>query len=328
MGSTGGDSGNHLADKADLIIGIGTRYSDFTTASRTQFKNPDVRFVNINVTSFDAAKNSAVMVVADAREALVALKDALAGYRVDEDYAKEIAAEREAWMKATEKCYHLDHGPLPAQTEVFGALNEMLGERDVVINAAGSMPGDLQALWQAKSEIQYHVEYAFSCMGYEVPAAMGVKLALPDSEVVAIVGDGTYQMLPMELATVVQERIKVIYVLLENHGFASIGALSESHGSQRFGTRYRVGDGNAHNEDGELLSVDIAANAESWGLDVLRVHSIAEFRDAYAKAAASDKATMIYIETDLYGPNPPASSWWDVAVSQTSRLDSTNEAYW
>lgn len=327
VGSTGGDSGNHLADKADLIIGIGTRYSDFTTASRTQFKNPDVRFVNINVTSFDAAKNSAVMVVADAREALVALKDALAGYRVDEDYAKEIAAEREAWMKATEKCYHLDHGPLPAQTEVFGALNEMLGERDVVINAAGSMPGDLQALWQAKSEIQYHVEYAFSCMGYEVPAAMGVKLALPDSEVVAIVGDGTYQMLPMELATVVQERIKVIYVLLENHGFASIGALSESHGSQRFGTRYRVGDGNAHNEDGELLSVDIAANAESWGLDVLRVHSIAEFRDAYAKAAASDKATMIYIETDLYGPNPPASSWWDVAVSQTSRFDSTNEAY-
>ena len=188
------------------------------------------------------------------------------------------------------------------------------------------MPGDLQALWQAKSDQQYHVEYAFSTMGYEVPAGLGVKLARPDAEVVAIVGDGTYQMLPMELATVTQEGIKVIYVLLENHGFASIGALSESHGSQRFGTRYRAGGGNPHNEDGELISVDIAKNAESWGLDVLRVKTIADFRAAYEKAHASDKATMIYIETDLYGPNPPASSWWDVVVAEESRLDSTKKA--
>ncbi len=328
VGSTGGDSGNHIADKADLVIGIGTRYSDFTTASKTQFKNPDVKFVNINVCAFDAAKESAEMIVADAREALEALTAALEGYHVQEAYSAEIAAEREAWLAATDRCYHLNHGPLPAQTEVFGALNELMGEDDIVINAAGSMPGDLQALWQARTPVQYHVEYAFSCMGYEVPAALGCKLARPESEVVSIVGDGTYQMLPMELATVVQEGIKVIYVLLQNYGFCSIGALSESRGSQRFGTKYRQRGTGGHLEDTERIAgLDIAANARSWGLDVLEVHSIEEFRGAYKIAAASKRPTMIHIETDLYGPNPPGSSWWDVAVSQVSRLESTQQAY-
>ena len=328
VGSTGGDSGNHIADRADLVIGVGTRYSDFTTASKTQFKDPGVRFVNINVTPFDAAKQSAEMVVADAREALTALTAALEGYRVSEDYSREIAAERESWFAATERCYHLDHGPLPAQTEVFGALNELMGDEDIVINAAGSMPGDLQALWQARTPVQYHVEYAFSCMGYEIPAALGCKLARPESEVVSIVGDGTYQMLPMELATVVQENIKVIYVLLQNYGFCSIGALSESHGSQRFGTKYRQRGAGSHLEDTETVrGVDIAANAESWGLKVYRVSTIEDFKKAYAEAHAGDEAAMIHIETDLYGPNPPGSSWWDVAVSGVSRLESTQRAY-
>ena len=328
VGSTGGDSGNHLADKADLVIGVGTRYSDFTTASKTQFKNPGVRFVNINVTPFDAAKQSAEMVVADAREALRALTAALDGHRVGEDYSREIAAEREAWFAATERCYHLGHGPLPAQTEVFGALNELMGPDDIVINAAGSMPGDLQALWRARTPVQYHVEYAFSCMGYEIPAGLGCKLARPESEVVSIVGDGTYQMLPMELATVVQENIKVIYVLLQNYGFCSIGSLSESRGSQRFGTKYRQRGGGSHLEDAETVrGVDIAANAESWGLKVYRVSTIEEFKEAYARAHAGEEAAMIHIETDLYGPNPPSSSWWDVAVSGVSRLESTQRAY-
>ena len=328
VGSTGGDSGNHLADKADLVIGVGTRYSDFTTASKTQFKNPGVRFVNINVTPFDAAKQSAEMVVADAREALRALTAALDGHRVGEDYSREIAAEREAWFAATERCYHLGHGPLPAQTEVFGALNELMGPDDIVINAAGSMPGDLQALWRARTPVQYHVEYAFSCMGYEIPAGLGCKLARPESEVVSIVGDGTYQMLPMELATVVQENIKVIYVLLQNYGFCSIGSLSESRGSQRFGTKYRQRGGGAHLEDAETVrGVDIAANAESWGLKVYRVSTIEDFKEAYARAHAGEEAAMIHIETDLYGPNPPSSSWWDVAVSGVSRLESTQQAY-
>lgn len=326
VGSTGANSANHLADKADVVIGVGTRYSDFTTASHTQFKNPDVRFVNINVKAFDAAKHAGEMVVADAKLALAALKEALGDYRVDEAYTKEIASEREEWFEKTAECYGAHDQELPAQTEVFGALNDMMGDNDVVINAAGSMPGDLQCLWQAKTPVQYHVEYAFSCMGYEIPAAMGVKMALPDSEVVAIVGDGTYQMLPMELATVVQENIKVIYVLLQNYGFSSIGSLSESRGSQRFGTRYRMGDGNPHNEDGELLPVDIAKNAESWGLKVLKVRTIEEFRDAYRQAEKSERAVMIHIETNLFGPNPPNCSYWDVAVPEVSRIESTQQA--
>lgn len=326
VGSTGANSANHLADKADVVIGVGTRYSDFTTASHTQFKNPDVRFVNINVKAFDAAKHAGEMVVADAKLALAALKESLGDYRVSEDYSREIADEREDWFEKTAECYGAHDQELPAQTEVFGALNDMMGDNDVVINAAGSMPGDLQCLWQAKTPVQYHVEYAFSCMGYEIPAAMGVKMALPDSEVVAIVGDGTYQMLPMELATVVQENIKVIYVLLQNYGFSSIGSLSESHGSQRFGTRYRMGAGNPHNEDGELLPVDIAKNAESWGIKVLKVHTIEEFRDAYRQAEKSERAVMIHIETNLFGPNPPNCSYWDVAVPEVSRIESTQQA--
>ncbi|PID98209.1 MAG: 3D-(3,5/4)-trihydroxycyclohexane-1,2-dione acylhydrolase (decyclizing) [Actinobacteria bacterium] len=328
VGSTGGDSGNHIADKADLVIGVGTRYSDFTTASHTQFKNPDVQFININVKAFDAVKHGAEMLVGDARVALEDLRGALEDYSVDEAYAAEVAEEKAAWEKRVHEATHLEHGPLPAQTDVFGALNEMMGDTDVMINAAGSMPGDLQALWQARTPVQYHVEYAFSCMGYEIPAALGVKLALPDSQVVSIVGDGTYQMLPMELATIAQEGVKVIFVLLQNYGFASIGALSESHGSQRFGTRFRQGgEGAAHTVDGKKLDVDIAANARSWGIDVLEVHTIDEFKSAYRQAEASDRPTMIHIETDLYGPNPPSSSWWDVPVSEVSRIESTQKAF-
>ncbi len=328
VGSTGGDAGNHIADKADLVIGVGTRYSDFTTASHTQFKNPGVRFININVKAFDAVKHGAEMIVADAREALVALGSALGDYRVSADYAGEVAAEKSAWEARVYEATHTGHGPIPAQTDVFGAMNELMGDNDVVINAAGSMPGDLQALWQARTPVQYHVEYAFSCMGYEIPAALGVKMALPDSHVVAIVGDGTYQMLPMELATIAQEGVKVTFVLLQNYGFASIGALSESRGSQRFGTRYRAGGAGAdHTCDGRKLDVDIAANARSWGIDVIEVRTIEEFKDAFKRAEAAERATMIHIETDLYGPNPPGSSWWDVPVSQVSRIESTQTAF-
>jgi 3D-(3,5/4)-trihydroxycyclohexane-1,2-dione acylhydrolase (decyclizing) len=327
VGATGSHAANHLAAQADLIIGVGTRYSDFTTASQTQFRNPAVHFVNINVASFDAAKQSALAVVADARETLEALAEGLAGWKVDPAYAAEIAAEKAAWDRITDQCYQTRNTPVPAQIEVFGALNDMLRPTDIVINAAGSMPGDLQALWRADNPRQYHVEYAFSCMGYEIPAALGAKLAAPDATVVAIVGDGTYQMLPMELATIVQEGVKVIFVLLQNHGFASIGALSESHGSQRFGTKYRERNPATGRLDGELIPVDIAANAESWGIDVLKAGTIAEFRDAYARADASDRATMIYIETALEGPNPPNDSWWDVPVAQVSRLESTTRAY-
>ena len=279
------------------------------------------------VLAFDAAKHSATMVVADAREALVALGAALDGWHTDEAYQNEAQELDAEWQKTVDLCYHRDNQPLPAQTEVFGALNELMDDYDVVINAAGSMPGDLQCLWRARTPEQYHLEYAFSCMGYEIPAALGVKLAVGDDhEVVAIVGDGTYQMLPMEIATMAQEGLKVIIVLLQNHGFASIGALSESRGSQRFGCKYKMRSDSGR-LDGADIPFDLAANAASWGADVLRCNGIAEFRENYVKAAASDRLTVLYIETNLYGPNPPGTAWWDVPVSQTSELESTRVAY-
>jgi 3D-(3,5/4)-trihydroxycyclohexane-1,2-dione acylhydrolase (decyclizing) len=327
IGSTGNDAANALAAEADVIIGVGTRYSDFTTASHTAFQNPDVRFVNLNVLAFDAAKNSAEMVVTDARAGLQALTEALGGYRVEESYGHQVAALVRAWSKVTDECFQRGHQPLPAQTEVFGALNELMGDDDIVINAAGSMPGDLQALWRARTPKQYHLEYGYSCMGYEIPAALGAKLAAPDSEVVAIVGDGGYQMLPQEIATIVSENLKVIIVLLQNHGFASIGGLSESRGSQRFGTGYRMRGDDSDRLDGENVPIDLAGSARSFGADVLEAHTIEEFRAAYRTASESTRTTLIYIETDLYGPNPPASAWWDVPVSQTARLESTRQAY-
>jgi 3D-(3,5/4)-trihydroxycyclohexane-1,2-dione acylhydrolase (decyclizing) len=328
VGSTGSAAANGLAREADVIIGIGTRYSDFTTASHTIFASEDVRFVNINVLGFDAAKHGATMLVADAREALRALTSELEGWSVDTAYRHEVIDADAAWQQVVEECYHRDQTPLPAQTEVFGALNELMGPEDVVINAAGSMPGDLQCLWRASTPVQYHVEYAFSCMGYEIPASLGVKMALGDDhEVVAIVGDGTYQMLPMEIATIVSEGVKVIIVLLQNHGYASIGALSESRGSQRFGTKYRMRSAESGRLDGDKVPFDLAANAASWGADVLRCASMEQFRENYAIAAASDHTTVLYIETDLMGPNPPGSAWWDVPVSQVSTLASTQQAY-
>ena len=327
VGSTGNSAANALAREADVVIGVGTRYSDFTTASHTIFANPDVRFVNVNVLAFDAAKHSATMLVADAREALTSLREGLGGWQTDAAYQQRAADLDADWQQVVDECYHRDQTPLPAQTEVFGALNELMGDTDVVINAAGSMPGDLQCLWRARTPQQYHLEYAYSCMGYEIPAAMGVRMAKgEEGQVVAIVGDGTNQMLPMEIATIVAERLKVIVVLLQNHGFASIGALSESRGSQRFGTKYRMRNEATGRLDGEEVPFDLAANAASWGANVLRCHGMAEFRENYAKAAAADGPTVLYIETDLYGPNPPGSAWWDVPVSQVSELESTQLA--
>jgi 3D-(3,5/4)-trihydroxycyclohexane-1,2-dione acylhydrolase (decyclizing) len=287
-----------------------------------------VRFVNVNVGSFDAAKHSATMLVADAREALTALTERLDGWHTTPQYRQEAIDLDASWQQSVEQCYHRGHTPLPAQTEVFGVLNELMAPTDVVINAAGSMPGDLQCLWRASTPEQYHVEYAYSCMGYEIPAAMGVKMALgEDAEVVAIVGDGTYQMLPMELATIVSEGLKVIIVLLDNGGYASIGALSESRGSQRFGTRYRMRNPETGRLDGEHVPFDLAANAASWGVDVLDCDGIEQFRENYLKAAASTRPTALYIKTNLYGPHPPGSAWWDVPVAQASELESTRIAF-
>jgi 3D-(3,5/4)-trihydroxycyclohexane-1,2-dione acylhydrolase (decyclizing) len=327
VGSTGSPVANALAKDADVIIGIGTRYSDFTTASKTAFQNPDVRFVNVNVTALDAAKNSGVMVVADARETLGALTEALTGHRVDDTYTAQYAAHLDRWNAVVDKAYHLDHGPLPSQTEVLGALNESVGPNGTVVQAAGSMPGDLQMLWRVEDPKQYHVEYAFSCMGYEIAGALGIKMAAPEREVYSLVGDGSYLMMAQEIATAVSEHIKLIVILVQNHGFASIGSLSESLGSQRFGTYYRFRNNETQLLDGEKLPLDLAMNAQSLGADVIKVKTIEEFRAALDEARAATRTTVVHIETDPLAPVPSSESWWDVPVSDVSQLESTQQAY-
>ena len=330
VGSTGTPVANALAREADVVLGIGTRYSDFTTASRTAFADPDVRFVNLNVAAFDAGKHAGVSLVADARAGLEALTEALsipgAGYHTDEAYRAGIEAADADWRQVVEQAYHLGHQPLPAQTEILGALNEFMDERDVVVQAAGSMPGDLQMLWRARDPKQYHVEYGYSCMGYEIAGGLGAKMAAPDREVFVLVGDGSYLMMAQEIVTAVSERIKLNVVLVQNQGFGSIGSLSESLGSQRFGTRYRYRDPSSGLLDGDVLPVDLAANAASLGADVIRTATVKEFTAALEQARASDRTTVIYIETDPLAPVPSSESWWDVPVSQTSALTSTQQA--
>ncbi len=326
VGSTGSAAANALAREADVVLGVGTRYSDFTTASRTAFQNPDVRFVNLNITAFDAAKHSGTMLVADARTGLEALTDALTGYHVDEAYTARQRQLVDDWNRVVDEAFHLGHQPLPAQSEVLGALNEVLGPRDVVVQAAGSMPGDLQMLWRATDPKQYHVEYGYSCMGYEIAGALGIKMAAPDREVFSLVGDGSYLMMAQEIVTAVSEGIKLIVVIVQNHGFASIGELSEKLGSQRFGTYYRYRNSDTGLLDGDKLPIDLAANAESLGADVIRVKTIDEFREALRQAKASRRTTAVHIETDPLAPVPSSQSWWDVPVSEVAQLDSTQQA--
>ncbi|MGZ4611450.1 MAG: 3D-(3,5/4)-trihydroxycyclohexane-1,2-dione acylhydrolase (decyclizing), partial [Actinomycetes bacterium] len=279
VGATGTPAANELAREADVVIGVGTRWSDFTTASRSAFAADGVQFVNVNVASFDAAKHSGVAVVADARVALEQLTEALQGWTVAADYRDRAGRLAAAWNETVTAAYSLGHGPLPAQSEVIGVVNEVSGPRDVVVCAAGSMPGDLHKLWRTRDPKGYHVEYGFSCMGYEIAGGLGVKMAAPDREVFVLVGDGSYLMMAQELVTAVQEGVKLVVVLVQNHGFASIGALSESLGSQRFGTRYRYRSGGGR-LDGDVLPIDLAANAESLGADVFRVTTIDELRTA------------------------------------------------
>ena len=331
IGSTGTTAANAIAREADVVIGIGTRYSDFTTASRTAFQDPGVRFVNINVAGSDAVKHAGLSVVADAREALEALLPLLDGYAVDEGYAEQIARLDGEWEDTVQSAYvpaspNAGAGGLLTQSEVIGLVNELSDPRDVVVCAAGSMPGDLHKLWRTRDPKGYHVEYGYSCMGYEVAGGLGVRLACPDRDVFVMVGDGSYLMMATELATAVQEDIKIITVLVQNHGFASIGSLSESLGSQRFGTAYRIRNAASGRLDGDKLPIDLAANAASFGLEVIKVATGAEFADAVKTAKAADGPIVIYVETDPLISAPDSDSWWDVPVSAVSDLESTRSA--
>jgi 3D-(3,5/4)-trihydroxycyclohexane-1,2-dione acylhydrolase (decyclizing) len=328
VGATGNAAANALAREADLVIGIGTRYADFTTASRTAFGREGVRFLNINVASFDAAKHAGMMLLADAREAISALASGLTGWTVDPAYRAEATKRAREWDATVEQAYRLGHRPLPAQAEVIGAVNDASGPRDVVVCAAGSLPGDLHKLWRTRDAKGFHVEYGYSCMGYEVAGGLGVKMAAPDRDVFVMVGDGSWLMLSSELVTAVQERIPLIVVLVQNHGYQSIGALSESVGAQRFGTRYRFRDEESGRLDGDVLPVDLAANAASLGARVVRVEGVVELRAALvdAKRSRHPGPTVIHVETDPLVPAPDGDGWWDVPVAETSSLPSVRAA--
>ena len=329
IGVTGTSAANRVAKDADLVIGIGTRWSDFTTASKSAFQDRDVRFVNLNVAELDVHKLGAIAVTGDARVTLEAL--AGIGYRVDGAYRDMCARLAREWDAEVTRLYTLGHSPLPAQSEVIGALNEFSGPTDVVVCAAGSMPGELHKLWRTRDRKQYHVEYGYSCMGYEIAGALGVKLSDPAREVYSLVGDGSYLMLSEAIVTSIQERAKLVVVLVDNHGFASIGALSRSLGTDGFGTQFRESKPGAQALDSErdpapYLPVDLAANAASLGAHVIRADGISEFRDALAAAKRVDRTVVIHVEVDRYVSVPSYESWWEVPVAETSGAAGVREA--
>ncbi|MFG2782589.1 3D-(3,5/4)-trihydroxycyclohexane-1,2-dione acylhydrolase (decyclizing) [Streptomyces prunicolor] len=331
IGHTGTATADELARLADLVIGIGTRYTDFTTGSHTLFERPGVRFLNLNIGAYDGHKLAGQPLIADARAGLTALARELGpdAYRVTASYIAEYREDKERWEQRVDACYEAEEPDVrPTQPQVLGALDEIVDESDILINAAGSLPGDLHKLWRTRSFDQYHLEYGYSCMGYEIPAAIGVKLAAPDRPVWALVGDGTYLMMPTEIVTAVQEGIAIKVLLIQNHGYASIGGLSESVGGERFGTAYR------HQADdgtytGAPLPVDLAANAASLGMRVLRAKTVSDLREALAVARAADTPTCVYVETetaDTVSGAPPAQAWWDVPVAATATRSSAVKA--
>ena len=336
IGATGSAAANRIAGEADLVIGIGTRYSDFTTASRTVFQDPGVRFVNLNVASFDAFKHgSRLPLVADAREGIRGLHDRLGEFRVSPELSARIDRERTAWTAVVDAATAPTDAALPGQAEIIGAVNTAAGPRDVVIQAAGSLPGDLQKLWRTSDPLGYHVEYAFSCMGYEIAGGLGVRRAIDaagdDREAIVMVGDGSYLMLHTELVTAVAEGLKIIVVLVQNHGYASIGHLSETVGAPRFGTWYRTYDAEATDfRTDEVLPVDLAANARSYGVDVVEIEpgpdASTRLAEAVAAAKESETSTLIHINSDplLYAPD--GEGWWDVPVAEVSTMGDTQAA--
>ncbi|MEV6684231.1 3D-(3,5/4)-trihydroxycyclohexane-1,2-dione acylhydrolase (decyclizing) [Streptomyces sp. NPDC051130] len=321
IGHTGTATADALARDADLVIAAGTRLTDFTTASATLFQNPAVRFLGLNLDPYDAHKLAARPVVCDARVGLEELRVAVAGYRVDPSYEATYKEGKRGWERLVEQAYASpDEDAAPTQAQVLGLLDAVVDASDILINAAGSLPGDLHKLWRPRSADQYHVEYGYSCMGYEIPAAIGTALAAPGRPVWALVGDGTYLMNPTEIVTAVQEGVPLKVVILDNHGYASIGGLSGAVGGEGFGTAYRFrAAGGAYT--GAPLPVDLAANAASLGMAVIRAETVRDLRKALVEARASDRPTCVYTQTrtpDTVSGPPPAQAWWDVPVAETA----------
>ena len=325
VGVTGAPGPNRLAMDADLVIVVGSRLSDFTTASKTAFQHPDVRFINVNVSAFDAGKHQALALVGDARATLDEWLPLMAGWGTPAEYRERIAREQAGWATETERIC-ASTGTCMSQAEVIRVLNEFTGPRDVIVNAAGSLPGDLHKLWRARDPKQYHLEYGYSCMGYEIAAGLGVKMAAPDREVYVLVGDGSYLMLAQEIATSIQEGVRLTILILDNSGFASIGGLSRSVGCTGFLTEYRARDVETGGLDGALLPVDFAANAASLGARALTASTPAGLRDALDDARRADRTTAIVIPVDRGRHVGSYESWWDVPVAEVSANEAVRRA--
>ena len=285
----------------------------------------------MNVADFDAAKLDGVALVADARVTLQRLAAALEGYQVEPEYRERVARLNREWDEEVTRLYELRHQPLPAQSEVIGAVNDAARPTDVVVCAAGSMPGDLHKLWRTQDPKGYHVEYGYSCMGYEIAGGLGVKMAAPEREVYVMVGDGSYLMLSSEIVTSIQEGLKLTIVLVDNHGFNSIGSLSRSLGTDGFGTQYRYRQNGSLGVDSDdptaqLLPVDLAANAESLGAKVIRCRTIDELRSGLEAAKGEDATVVLAIEVDRYEGVPGYESWWDVPVAEVSEVEAVKAA--
>ena len=324
-GVTGTPGAIEIAKEADLVIGIGTRYSDFTTISKSAFQDPNVRFININITEFDSFKHGALPLAGDAKAILETLDKELANYEVNGDYRKKVENFNKSWDQFVEDIY-AEKNEVPAfQGEVIGAVNSFSKPEDIVLCAAGSLPGDLHKLWRTRNPKGFHLEYGYSCMGYEIAGGLGAKMARPDSEIYVMVGDGSYLMMSQEIVTSIQEKQKMTIILLNNDGYSSIGSLSSSLGSEGFGTYYRYRNEETDQLDGGKLPIDYAANAASMGAHVIKAANVKELNSALEKAKTIDKTTVIYIEVDRKKA-VPGFAWWDVAVAEVSEKDAVKDS--
>lgn len=326
-GATGTEGANAISTAADVVIGIGTRYSDFTTASKTAFQNKDVKFININITEFDSHKHSGLALTGDAKVVLEELLEELKDYKVDDGYRNKVAEYNKSWDQKVTFAYNAEDATTPSQSEVLGAVNEFMDPNDVVLCASGSAPGDLHKLWRTRNSKGFHLEYGYSCMGYEISGGLGAKMACPDREIYVILGDGGYLMMPSEIVTSLQEGYKLTIILIDNNGFASIGGLSKSIGSEGFGTKYLYRDQKTGQLDGEPLPVDLAKNAESLGAAVFKATDIASLNRALVDAKKEQKTSVVYIQTVPerkiagYG-----YAWWDVPIAEVSKSESVQKA--
>jgi 3D-(3,5/4)-trihydroxycyclohexane-1,2-dione acylhydrolase (decyclizing) len=319
IGVTGTLAANTIAREADLVVGVGTRLGDFTTASKWLFQHPKVEFLAINVNSFDAHKMSAFPVIADARQTLVALVRGLDKLRYASGYARQIQAARKAWTGEVNRLYAEDDPDGLSQTRCLGELNEhLLPSNAIVVAASGSLPGDLQRVWRPRAPDAYHMEYGFSCMGYEIAGALGAKMAAPDREVFALVGDGSYVMLHSELLTSLRERVKINVVVFDNHGFQCIDNLQVGQGITKYGNEWRTRDPKTGLLTGDVVPIDFARNGESYGARGFTVRTIAELREAVRQALRETRSTVIDVKVTPKSMTGGYEAWWRVGTAEVS----------